>query len=195
MTQTEEVMTQSDDELIQCYLSGQSDAFDALYQRYAGRLLGFVISLGASADTAQDLAQQAWLKVIDSLETYDHRGQFRSWLFTVARRIWLDEAQSAWSRRVGSLDDEQHECQSPTVTEPDAQVIAETRQQREQIEQALTHLPDEMRQTVLLRIDADMKYREIAEEMNCPLGTVLWRMKEAVKRLREQIELENTEVM
>ena len=65
---------------------------------------------------------------------------------------------------------------------------AETRQA---LYDALDALPDLMRQTVLMRIDAEMTFREIATAMGCPLGTALWRMKEAEKRLRARLGIDD----
>ena len=64
---------------------------------------------------------------------------------------------------------------------------AATVETRDALYQALDALPDSMRQTVLMRIDAEMTFREIGEAMGCPLGTALWRMKEAQKRLRAKL--------
>jgi RNA polymerase sigma factor (sigma-70 family) len=183
-------MDQSDDALIVRYLTGDVAAFEQLYHRYAGRLLGFLISMGAPRDAAEDVAQKAWIKALEALESYRGQGRFRAWLFTLSYRLWLDEARSAWRTRSFGMDEEQlaavaangaPRSTSSTVANP--REAAEAREERELLEQALEELPDSMRQTVLLRIDGELAYREIAEMMDCPLGTVQWRMNEAQRRL------------
>ncbi len=190
-------MNSSDDALIKRYLAGDITAFEELYQRYTRRLVGFVVSLGAQYDTADDISQKAWLKVIKHLENYSARGSFRAWLFTIARRLWLDQVRSAWTtRRVSKeetvsyrgADDEASEEGISRTVGPAAELAAQERQ--EFVHQALQELPKEMRETILLRIDGGMTYREIAEEMNCPLGTVSWRMREAQNRLSRLLKQE-----
>ena len=66
-------MRENADALISRYLSGDAAAFEELYGRYASRLLGFVISLGASREAAEDVAQKAWLRVIEALHAYEPR--------------------------------------------------------------------------------------------------------------------------
>lgn len=186
-------MHDSDDALILRYREGDLDAFELLYDRYAPRLLGFMISLGADAETARDLAQRAWLRVVERVQDYEPRGRFRSWLFRVGHRLWLDEVRSAWRRKRVPLDmesDESARAQSngframadsgPTPLE-----AALENERRESVEQALRQLPEPLRQTVLLRIDADLSYREIGQAMGCPIGTALWRAAEARRRLKD----------
>ena len=191
-------MQESADALISRYLSGGAAAFEELYGRYASRLLGFVISLGAPREAAEDVAQKAWLRAIEALPAYEPRGRFRPWLFTLAHRLWLDEARSAWQRKRAPLDEGQlDEFEStngtgaagapPVDPSEGPRERAIRREQRALVEEGLAQLPETMRQTVLLRIDGDLTHREIAEAMDCPLGTVLWRMHEAQKRLTERL--------
>ncbi|MFC1600988.1 RNA polymerase sigma factor [Candidatus Sumerlaeota bacterium] len=180
-------MDLSNDELIARYRQGNADAFDELYHRYAARMLGFVRSLGAGPEAAEDIAQRTWLKVVAALEAYRPQGRFRAWLFTLAYRSWADEARAGGKLKTVSLEQEDWDNLEAVGGGTGLRDELEAREQHALVEQALGGLAEEMRRTVLLRIDGDLKYREIAEEMECPLGTVLWRMNEAVRRLREQL--------
>ena len=179
-------MTPGDNQLIKQYLEGDSAAFEVLYDRYARRLPGFIRSLGADEDSAQDTAQKVWLKVLKAFERFDGRGLFRAWLFTVAHRTWIDECRGKWSRGRVSLNEENEEIETPDHrSDPREQAAAS--QQVRRIEKVLQALPEEMRQVVLLRVDGELTFQQIARELDCPLGTVLWRMKEARKKLRKEI--------
>ncbi len=179
-------MTSSDDALIRQYLEGDLAAFERLYRRYAPRLLGFLVGLGAPADVTEDLAQQAWMRAIDGLEGYRPDDRFRPWLFTIARRIWIDEVRSAWRRHRRPLDDHDADLEWPDPSDgPVERSVAD--EQRRRVHEAIAELPPSMRQTVLLRIDGAMTHREIAGCMDCPLGTVLWRVKEAERRLAKRL--------
>jgi len=189
-------MRDSDDDLISRYLQGNMAAFERLYERYAPRLLGFLIATGSGRDAAEDLAQRTWLRAIESLARYEPRDSFRPWLFKVAHHLWLDERRSVWERKRLSLEEigeKEGEETAVAGSAPEKGVSpfdqAAARQERELVNQALDELPGEMRRTVLLRVDADLTHREIAEEMGCPIGTVLWRMHEAQRRLSERLGL------
>jgi len=182
------------DALISRFLQGDTASFERLYDHYAARLVGFLRSLGASREAAEDLAQRAWLKALEALGNYRPEGRFRPWLFRIAHHLWLDEVRSGRERGRGAMapgpdaegaPQRQGEPVDERTESPRDAAIAH--EERGLVENALHELPDEMRRTVLLRIDANLTFREIAEEMDCSLGTALWRMQEAEKRLRRML--------
>ncbi|MBN1866286.1 RNA polymerase sigma factor [Candidatus Sumerlaeota bacterium] len=181
-------MTASDDWIIDQYLQGNVGAFEALYDRYASRLLGFLIALGADRESAEDAAQKAWIRVIENLDRYEPRGAFRSWLFTLAHRLWVDERRSGWERRREELETAEGNGQSleESVVSPlpDPRERTSQKEEAQLLAWAVTQLPQAMREIVLWRVDADLTFREIADRMGCPLGTVLWRMRQAERRLQ-----------
>jgi RNA polymerase sigma-70 factor (ECF subfamily) len=186
-------MSANSDRLIHQYLQGDVGAFETLYDRYAPRLLGFLISLGGDREAAEDLAQKTWVRVLESIERYEPKQTFRSWLFTVAYRLWLDDSRSAWKRLRSSPEGAEEEIgsfeESIPAAQDDPREIAVRKEESDLLAWAIAQLPCAMRETVLLRVDADMTFREIGERMECPLGTVLWRMQSAQKKLRELLEM------
>ncbi|HBF33982.1 TPA: hypothetical protein DDW35_05415 [Candidatus Sumerlaeota bacterium] len=184
-------MAPTDDRLIEQYLQGDVDAFERLYERYAARLLGFLKTRGVCQDAAEDLAQKAWVRVIENLPEYQAQGTFRAWLFTLAHRLFLDEARSAWERHrvtATSADPDENSLsfvESVPSSQPSPLEQAAQKEESGLLTEALVQLPDNIRQTVLLRIDGELAFREIADVMQCPLGTVLWRMQEARRLLRK----------
>ncbi|HOZ45718.1 MAG TPA: sigma-70 family RNA polymerase sigma factor [Candidatus Hydrogenedentes bacterium] len=190
-------MNQTDDALIAAYLKGSMPAFESLFGRYERPVLRFIVSLGGSREQAQDAAQTTWLKVVEGLGAYEARGRFRPWLFRIAHRAWLDHVRGAWQRRrilVGEGNESDFEglpidrtAFGAAISPADA---AAAREERDQLYDALAGLPCALRQTVLLRIDAEMTFAEIAEAMDCPLGTALWRAHEAERRLKDALGAE-----
>jgi RNA polymerase sigma-70 factor (ECF subfamily) len=151
-----------------------------------------MLSLGGDRDRIDDVLQQTWLKVLARLEQYTMQGKFRQWLFRIAHRIWLDEIRSVWERRRVYIEDNPgmdyeglpiEKFVSDLPLSPREQ--AEHNESRDMLLEALENLPDQMRQALLLRIDAGLTHREISEIMGCPLGTTLWRTREGTRRLRE----------
>jgi len=174
----------ADDALIGAYLEGDVEAFGSLYDRYARRVLRFVLSLGATREQAEESVQATWLKVVENLPKYKARGRFRAWLFQIAHRTWLDLARSAWERRRVPMA---AVAENETVmASPETALDAEDR--RNGLHAALETLPDAMRQVILLRLDGEMTYREIAVATGSPLGTTLWRAREATRRLKQVLE-------
>ena len=178
----------SDDKLIRRYREGEIAAFEALYARHAPRLLGFLRNLmgglGSSGVAAEDLAQQTWFRVVDRIETYRPRDQFRAWLFRLAHRIWVDDYRRRQTRSSMALE-EAHSISTLAPGPVERQITEET---KGQINQAIETLPGPIRETLLLRIDGQLTCREIAETLECPLGTVLWRLREARQRLAKILD-------
>jgi RNA polymerase sigma-70 factor (ECF subfamily) len=190
-------MSETDAELIEDYLAGDLAAFERLYERHAVRLLGFARSLGAPQDGAEDIAQAAWMKALRGLKRYRDRGMFRQWLFKIAFHTWVNESKSAWERgRTDAARMQPNDEGEPADMDVFAdraegpRAVASANELRGRIEQALAILPDEMRQALLLRADGELTYREIAESLGCPLGTVLWRVREAQSRIAKHLEID-----
>ena len=135
--------------------------------------------------------------MVQELPRYQPSGRFNAWLFRIAQRTWLDSVRSAWERkRVALSESADGDFQGVPIEwwidgQATPQERASTVEDRDALYRALNALPDLMRQTVLLRVDGEMTYREIAETMGCPLGTALWRMKEAQERLRAQVGIDD----
>ena len=178
-------MEPSDDTLIATYREGDDEAFDRLYRRYAARLLGFLIGIGSGSAMAEDIAQKTWLKIITKMDRYQYNGSFQAWLFTIGHHQWVDENRQNRRRRVAESGEATQALLSERNEDPLKQIVF--REDRSRLGQALKQLPSALCQTVLLRVDGGLKYRQIAQVMACPLGTVLWRMKEAERRLTRHL--------
>jgi RNA polymerase sigma-70 factor (ECF subfamily) len=182
-------MGKPDDQLVRAYLNGDEDAFNALYARYKHDVLRFLVSLGGTHEQAEDAFQNTWIKVVRHLGSYRGRNRFRGWLFTTAYRTWLSEVRSSWERRKVCVGGQETDFEGLPIDPALARVASHekaiiARERREMLYTALDALPDVLRQTVLLRTDGGLSFKEVARVMECPLGTALWRMNEAVKRLK-----------
>ena len=174
----------SDAQLIDEWLSGDQHSFEQIYNRYSENVIRFLYSLGSDYDEADEIAQKTWLKFIEGINAYQHQDKLLSWLIKITHRTWLDLKRSAWEKKKQSL--EVLEVFQEDSSEKQDEVVLK-KQERNLIDQALLQLAEPVRQTVLLRIDGELKFKEIAEVMECPLGTVLWRMKEAEKQLKKSL--------
>jgi RNA polymerase sigma-70 factor (ECF subfamily) len=147
----------------------------ALY-RYAYRLTG------QQAD-AEDLTQQAFLVAQQKLHQLREPGRARAWLFAVLRSCFLKNCRK-WSPEPGGLwEAEEVAAESPALDAIDQQGLAE----------ALAELPDEFRVVVLMFYFEDLSYKEIAEQLELPIGTVMSRLSRAKGHLRRRLADDWTE--
>ena len=182
----------TDEELLLGYCkSGDRDLFTELVRRYERELYSYLRRYLGDADMAEDAFQAAFLQVHLKCQQFEAGRALRPWLYTIAtnqaidaqrrsrrhRMVSLDRAGHADGEEVGKLLDllVSHEA-SPT-----AELSAVER--REWIGQAVANLPQPLRDVVNLVYFQDLKYREAAEALNIPVGTVKSRMHAAVAKL------------
>jgi len=141
------------------------------------RLWRFSLFLTGDKANADDLSQDTALRALDNAEKFRPDTNFDSWVFTIARRIWLNEKRSEKVRRAGGLVSiDQIEIVS-IEADPEMNII---------IRQLLTEimaLPESQRIVVLMAYVEGYRYREVAEILDIPIGTVMSRLASARKKL------------
>ncbi len=172
-------------DLLPAALAGDLDAFEELVRRYQGRIVRFVRTLIGRADDAEDLAQEVFVRVHRALSRCRGQSWFRTWLYTVATNVarthrhTRKREETVW---VDSGHDETTSFDPPDVADFEAAWLT-----RDTIERALDQLPQELRVAVTLRDVHGLEYRDIAETMGVPIGTVESRIFRARQRLRSVI--------
>lgn len=183
-------MTGHDDQqLVDQCLAGQKEAFGRLVERYQDRLFHSLIPLLKSRDDAQDIAQEALLQAYQKLETYRGEAAFYTWLY----RIAINRAMSFLRRRqhkTTSIDNlREHSGEEPhdqhRAADPVLPVIQA--EQQELVRKALAELPDDFRTVLVLKEFEGLRYDEIAELIDCPLGTVRSRIHRGRLELAERL--------
>lgn len=158
-------------------------AFQELFEHFAPRVKAYAMKLGASAQGAEDLAQEAMLTVWRKAGLFDPaRAAASTWIFTIARNLRIDLLRRERLMRLDGGD--------PSLapeSEPDAGEGFEARQDGEALARALATLPAEQSQIVMLSFFSDKPHSQIAEELNIPLGTVKSRLRLAMARLRASL--------
>ncbi|MDD2773904.1 MAG: sigma-70 family RNA polymerase sigma factor [Elusimicrobiales bacterium] len=169
----------SDDSLIlRC--STDPAAFRELVRRYKAKLYGFLIHM-AGHDAADDLFQELWLRVFKAAAHYEPRGQASSWLFKIARGVALNHLtrRGIWART--QSEDSAQDFPDPS---PTPHTVLEHSDLKVRMRAALAALPREQREVFLLRESGGMSFKEIAAELDIPLGTALSRMNYALIKLK-----------
>lgn len=165
---------------------GHDGALSALLCHVWPRLLGYTRKLACNEDLAQDVAQDTMVKIITGIQAFQpERGSsgFMSWVFTIATNVYRDRLRR-YSRSIpvadagGLLEKTAPESYDPTHDESEWDTILSI----------LKDLPQEQRIALVLRTYYSYSYREIAEIMRCPEGTVKSRVHTAVLNVRQQLK-------
>jgi RNA polymerase sigma-70 factor (ECF subfamily) len=181
-----------DRELVERARAGERAAFDLLVARYQRRLLRLVLRLLRDQAEAEDVVQETFLRAYRALPRFRGDAAFYTWLY----RIALNGARSTILRRrqrtaPHGMAPSQLPAPVPEIGTPESMLLS--KQVMQTIDAALEALPLELRTAIVLREIEGLSYEEIAQIMECPLGTVrsrIFRAREAIaRRLRPLLDL------
>ena len=175
----------NDTELALLAQSGDSNAFEEIYERHASGVARALASFaGPDRDLLDDLTQETFFRVIAGLPSYIPSRPFAYWLYTIALNVGRNHAR----RRSGETVVDPAEIDSLAgahnpIGDWSEHILGNT------LLELVSRLPDHMREVVSLRIGSGMPYGELAEVLGIPEGTARTRMHNAVRKLREQLQL------
>jgi RNA polymerase sigma-70 factor, ECF subfamily len=191
-------MTQDDNDqqLVQRVQKGDKSAFDLLVLKYQHRVLKLVSRFVNDAAEAQDVAQDAFLKAYRALPSFRGDSAFYTWLYRIAINTAKNTLVSNRRRPVDFdldlQDPEQYERHARLKDVDTPEGVLLTEEIREVVEHAMAQLPEDLRTAIVLREIEGLSYEEIAEAMDCPVGTVrsrIFRAREAIdKRLQPLLD-------
>lgn len=193
----------SDQELICLASEGDSDAFDMLYLRYKPKLAKFIRRFIQDDSTADDLLQETFLRVYSNTEKYQPKSSFSSWIYRIATNMCLNEIRRRRTHPMISLNKEVQVAFTDSESEtielheliPDTSFTgpgeaAESSETIQQINSALGSLSSIHREVVTYRIYDELKYEQIAEILQCSVGTVKSRTFYGLRALRDKLDSE-----
>ena len=160
-----------------------TDAFAALALPLLAQLYNFAQWLTGSREEAEDLVQESYVKALKGFSSFTPGTNFRAWMYRILRNTFLTSRTGL--KTTVSLDDEDdNESPEPETAEnPESLLLA--RMDQEEIRLALGRLAVPQREIILLSDVEDLSYREIAETLGVPIGTVMSRLSRARRALRE----------
>lgn len=177
----------TDEQIFARYIEGDKTAFDELVERYYKQIYRFLVRFTGRPHLAEDLIQDVFVKVYRSASTFDSSKKFRPWLYSIAANRARDALRSAGRSekqifiQKNAGDDEQMSLEHllpGSPSSPDMQMIAQ--ETSEKVKAALQEMPDNLREILILAYYDQMPYKEIADSLGIPLGTVKSRLHKAV---------------
>jgi RNA polymerase sigma-70 factor (ECF subfamily) len=167
-----------DSTLVERCLAGNAEAWEDLVRQHTRRVYGICYRFTGRDSEAQDLTQDVFLRVFRALVSFRaSEGCFTTWLTRLTRNLLIDHYRRTRNQRItDSIEDQlpRVEQGAVAVARPDSQLAG--REASEMLQSALARLSPELRETIILRDLQDMEYREIANVLEIPEGTVKSRL-------------------
>jgi RNA polymerase sigma-70 factor (ECF subfamily) len=190
--------TPADEQLVESALAGDREAFELLVRRHQRALVNHIYRHTGQRDGAVDMAQEVFLKVYQSLSTFDPKYRFTTWLYRIASNCAIDylrkKKPQTCSLQADSPDDKGR-AGTLAGNDPTPDDMLRLEELRVRLEDAVQSLPPDYRQLILLRHRQMCRYDEIARITQLPIGTVKNRIFRAREMLRHELrDVLDTEV-
>jgi RNA polymerase sigma-70 factor (ECF subfamily) len=176
--------------LIRLAAGGDADAATTLIKLHQGSVYGYILRMSGRSDVAEDVTQEAFTRVLVHIERFDPRFRFSTWLFTIARRVYLNMCE----KRRPVLSEDRINAQACRHADFAGEVDAREGRQatRDMLEQALMNLPRDQREVMVLFYQHEWSIQQISDQTGLPAGTVKSHLHRGRARLRDEyLKLEN----
>lgn len=180
----------ADSVLVSNYINGNEKSLEILIMRHKQRIFGFIQSKVLDREVAQDIFQDTFIKVINTLKkgNYNEEGKFLPWVMRIAHNLVIDHFRR--NKRIpkfNNTDDfDIFSVISDEVLNVEKQLIQN--QILVDVKELISELPDDQKEVLLMRIYKDMSFKEIAENTNVSINTALGRMRYALINLRKLVD-------
>lgn len=178
-------------ECIQAMIRGDKDGLRQVYEEYVSYIYGIVRSLLASREEAEDVTSEFFIKLWEKSDSYRAGNGHKGWMATIARNLAIDtlrkkrrEEPVDFQMRAGSGEEDCTEAASRALHATDGKSVEEEVVGSLTVKEAFSLLKEPEREVVHLKIMSGMTFQEIADLLGSPMGTVTWRYREAMKKLR-----------
>jgi RNA polymerase sigma-70 factor (ECF subfamily) len=174
--------------LIRRCLRGDQAAWETIVRQYRRKVFNTAYKFVGRHEQAEDLTQEIFLKIFKSLDTFDSRANFQTWLISVSRNLCIDHYRRV--RKERETIDHQVDANelSPLSHEPSPMAGLERRDRVSLLRHAMAKLPDTLRTAVLMRDIQEMSYQEIADTLRLPEGTVKSRINRGRTELARHVK-------
>lgn len=189
------LLDQADEDLMVMYQSGEVRAFELLLGRHRKSVYNFILRFVGDKETAEDLLQETFMRVIKGADAYKRQAKFTTWLYTIARNLCVDQTRRRKHRRHASLDapmDTSEESGSLMDVIASNEMASDRKSVNKELfatmQRAIAGLSEEQREVFLMREFLDLPFKQIAEVVGVPENTVKSRMRYALEKLRLELD-------
>lgn len=191
---------------IELMLRCQTDpeALPELVRRYEPRLLAFIRRIIGDAVEAEDIFQDTFVRLMKAADRYEPRAAFSTWIFTIARNLCIDRLKKKGGLKTIPLDYVKEPAPggnqsirrggNPGGGAPSPLDAADTAEQVMLLRAAIEKLPETKREALVLRVQQGMPYAEIAQITGAPVGTIKYRVHEAIRLVAEELGVPRDQV-
>ena len=179
-----------DSDLVQEYLSGSEIALEKLINKHQARIFNFINSKVQDRDTAEDIFQDTFIKVIRTLKggQYNEEGKFLPWIMRIAHNLVIDFFRKNNRMPKVKNTEEFDIFRFISDNSPNAEHSMVQDQVVKDLQKLIQELPEDQKQVLIMRLYRDMSFKEIAENTNVSINTALGRMRYAIINLRKLID-------
>lgn len=183
----------SDNDLLARHLAGDTDAFAALVRRYRRELYSFLARFTGSETLADDVFQETFMQLYLSAGAFDLSRRLKPWLYTIAANKARDALRSRSRRQAAPLDAQMSNSDDATtyadlmpsnIPAPDESIL--NLEVRQTVQNIVRDMPEDLRNVLILSYFQELPYKEVAEILDLPLGTVKSRLHTAVKHFAQK---------
>ncbi len=179
----------TDSKLVKRVQKGDKGAFDMLVLKYQHKIVNLVMRYVRDPEQALDITQEAFIKAYRALPRFRGDSAFYTWLYRIAVNTAKNHLAAQRRRPIDVeldlQDPEQYDLHARLKETDTPEALSISREMKETVEQAIQSLPDDLRTAIILRELDGMSYEEIAETMECPVGTVrsrIFRARDAISK-------------
>ena len=184
------LIKQDDALLVSDYISGNERALETLILRHKLKIYNFIYSKVFDRDTAEDIFQETFIKVIKTLKrgVYNEEGKFLPWVMRIAHNLVIDYFRK--NNRIPTFDNNEEYDIFQLISDgsPTAERSMIDEQVVEDLQKLIVELPDDQKDVLTMRLYKDMSFKEIAETTGVSINTALGRMRYAIINLRKMVE-------
>lgn len=178
-----------DDVYVHKTVEGDVEAFNELVDRHQSKIYGLAFRMLGNAEDAEDATQETFLEAYKSIKSFRFQSQFGTWLYRVGLNTCNQYIRKAKSRnRMIEAYTEESSARGLTVEHNVPERKALKSEQSQVVQAAIDRLPPKQREVVTLFYMQNLKYKEIAEILDCSIGTVASRLNKATQNLKAKLE-------
>lgn len=183
-------ITLTDEQLVQLFIDGEVQALDMLINRHKTKIYTSIVMLVKDKYLAEDIFQDLFIKVIENLRSkkYKEENKFLQWALRIAHNLCVDHFRKLKKEPVIKTSDDRDIFDILDLREVNAEQRIIKNQNHSKVMQMVDQLPEEQREIIILRHFADLKFKEIADMLNCSVNTALGRMRYGLLNIRKMME-------